>query len=210
MAKLLCIRVSPRGWNSYSNRAAQAFLDAYRKTHPQDGVDDLDLSTADLPEFSAPQAAAKYAVMAGQTPTDEAGLAWKRVIDVINRFTSADRYVIASPMWNFGIPYRLKQYIDIIVQPGLTIAFSPETGYRGLVTGRTAVLILARGGAYEAGDPVKTFDFQKSYLEMILGFIGLTDIRSILIEPTLGEGPEGAEKALQSAIRQAEALAEKL
>jgi hypothetical protein len=38
----------------------------------------------------------------------------------------------------------------------------------------------------------------------------LTDIRSILIEPTLAEGPEGAEKALQSVIRQAEALAEKL
>ena len=51
-------------------------------------------------------------------------------------------------MWNFGIPYILKHYIDLIVQPGLTFSFSPSEGYKGLVTGKPVTVVYARGGAY--------------------------------------------------------------
>ena len=32
---------------------------------------------------------------------------------LIADFTAADKYVLATPMWNFGVPYRLKHYIDL-------------------------------------------------------------------------------------------------
>ena len=32
-------------------------------------------------------------------------------------------------MWNFGIPYKLKQWIDVITQPGLAFRFDPAQGY---------------------------------------------------------------------------------
>lgn len=203
MLKLLHIQASPRA-ESYSTRVAEALLEEYRRLHPRDQIETLDVFESGLPQFEAPAAAAKYAVLAGQAPHSRAGRAWKKVIKTIEQFSSADKVVISSAMWNFSIPYRLKQYLDVIVQPGLTFKYSAEKGYEGLVTGRPAVLILARGGAY--GGEGAAFDFQKPYLRAILGFIGFADIREVIIEPTLQAGPAVAEEK----ARQAEKLARKL
>lgn len=56
--------------------------------------------------------------------------AWDENVVITNRFTSADDYLFTVPMWNGGIPYRLKLYIDIITQPGLLFGFDPTAGYR--------------------------------------------------------------------------------
>ena len=109
-------------------------------------------------------------------------------------------------MWNFGVPYKLKHYIDIITQPGLSFSFTPEDGYSGLVTGKPAAVIYARGGEYSSSEAAAGMDFQKRYLEMWLGFIGFTDITPILVEPTLSD-PSDAEKTLNQALEQAAAVA---
>jgi FMN-dependent NADH-azoreductase len=202
MTKLLHILASPRV-ESYSTRVASAFLDSYRQARPDDHVEVLDLFRADIPPFYAPQAKAKYAVMAGQKPRDEAEAAWQSVVKTINHFKGFDKYVLSSPMWNFGVPYRLKQYIDVIVQPSLTFAYSPEKGYTGLVTGRPLMLILARGGVYQTGNPSETFDFQEPYLRCLFGFIGFTDIRTIYIQGTLQNRPEEVETDTGKAIEEA-------
>ena len=202
MAKLLHILASPRV-ESYSTRVAKAFLDSYRNARPDDRIETLDLFQADIPPFHAPQAKAKYAVMAGQTPRDEAEAAWQPVVKTINHFKGFDKYVLSSPMWNFGVPYRLKQYIDVIVQPGLTFAFSPEKGYTGLVTGKPLMLILARGGVYQSGNPCETFDFQESYLRSVFGYIGFTDIRALHIQGTLQNKPEQVEADTRKATAEA-------
>ena len=206
MGTLLYIQVSPRP-ESASTEVARGFLESYRKSHPGDQVRTLDLATAELMAFDAPAAEAKYAVIAGQEPQDEAGRTWQKVIAVINDLKAADKLVIASPMWNFGIPYTLKHYIDIITQPGLAFKVTPEGEYVGLVTGRPALLILARGGAYPAGTPAAQHDMQRPYLEAILRFIGFENIRVVTIEPTLNEGPQVARKKVKEALVQARALA---
>ena len=207
MAKLLHILASPRA-ESYSTRVAKAFLDSYRQERPEDQIEVLDLFQADIPPFYAPQAKAKYAVSSGQAPRDEAEAAWQPVIRAINHFKGFDKYVLSCPMWNFGIPYRLKQYIDVIVQPSLTVAFSPEKGYTGLVTGKPLTLILARGGAYPPGNPSETFDFQEPYLRCIFGFIGFTDIRTIYIQGTM-QRPEQVEAAARKAVAEASSAAKR-
>ena len=131
MAGLLHIVASPRV-ESYSTRVAQAFCDSYRQARPDDQIEVLDLFKADIPPFHAPAAKAKYAVAAGQPPRDEAEAAWKAVIQTVDHFKRFDKYVLSCPMWNFSIPYRLKQYIDVIVQPSLTVSFSPGKATRGL------------------------------------------------------------------------------
>ena len=206
MAELLHIIASPRV-ESYSTRVAKAFLDSYRQARPSDRIEVLNLYKADIPPFSAPQAKAKYAVMTGQKPRDEAEAAWVSVIEAINHFKRFDTYVLSSPMWNFSIPYRLKQYIDVIVQPSLTVSFSADRGYTGLVTGKPLMLILARGGVYQKGNPCETFDFQETYLRGIFGFIGFTDIRAIHIQGTLQNSLEQVEADTRKAIDEAAAAA---
>ena len=200
MATLLHIQASPRIDRSYSIRTARAFLDVYREANPQDLVRTLDLATAEIPDFDATAVAGKYRIMHGEPHSLEEAEAWKAVARTVAEFKEADKVVISSPMWNFGIPYRLKQYFDVIVQPGLTFSFSPETGYEGLVTGRPATLILARGGEYGPGTEGAAFDFQRPYLEAILGFMGFDEIDTILVEPTLQGGPQVAGRKMEEAV----------
>jgi FMN-dependent NADH-azoreductase len=205
MTNVLHIQASPMGELSFSDRLARTFLDAYRSQHPAHLVETLDLWKADLPAFDFTAASGKYKVMRGFPHSQEEGAAWGRVTEMVDQMKSAEKVVVSSGMWNFSIPYRLKQYIDIVVQPGLTFSFDPEKGYSGLVTGRPAQLILASGGEYPPGSAGAAWDYQKPYLEMIFGFMGFTDIRTLRVEGTLG--PSAAENlaALEKAVRDAAA-----
>jgi FMN-dependent NADH-azoreductase len=185
MAKLLYIEASPRKDRSSSIKVARAFVDEYRRAHPEDTVDVLDLWDVDLPVFDGDTINTKYAILHGDEKTPEQVAAWRPVEEAIERFTSADKYLFSLPMWNFGIPYKLKHFIDVLIQPTYTFSFTPEEGYKGLVTGKPAMLVYARGGAYSQGTGAEAMDFQKSYLELVLGFIGFEDMGAIVIEPTL-------------------------
>ncbi len=206
MAKVLHISASPRGDRSNSLRVAQALLEAYRSRIPDDDISHLDLFTKELPSFDGLVLQAKYNILHGQDSTEAEQEAWRGVEAVIDEFTSADKLVFSLPMWNFGIPYKLKHYFDVLVQPGHTFSFDPESGYSGLVTGKPVIAIFARGGEYSAAEAAG-LDMQKPYIETILGFIGLTDVRSVVIEPTLAGGPELAGERLKQAIAKAEELA---
>lgn len=207
MSKLLHIQASPRVEQSHSRAVADAFVAAYRETHPGDEVVTLDLFKADLPAFDGAVVQAKYAILRGQEHTDEERTAWKAVETVIEQFTAAGKYVLSTPMWNFGVPYRLKQYIDILVQPTYTFSFSPGTGYAGLVTGKPILVVSARGGEYGPGTPAEAMDFQWRYLNTVLGFIGFTDVRAIDVEPTMAGGPEIAARKKTAAIAAARQMA---
>jgi FMN-dependent NADH-azoreductase len=203
MATLLYVEGSPRKERSYSIRVAKAFLEAYRASHPADTVKTVDVWGRSLPEFGGLEVAAKYKLMHGKPYTPEEEKAWKAVVAAIGEFKTGDKVVISSPMWNFGIPYMLKRYIDILLQPSLAFSVSPQGEYKGLITGRPAMLILSRGGSYGPGNPSETYDFQRTYLELALRFIGFEQIDAILCEPTLNAGPEAAEKALAAATAMA-------
>lgn len=200
MSKLLYIQASPRKERSYSRSVADAYASAYQEKYPQDTVDTIDLFTECLPSFDGLAIQAKYKIMHGENHSPEELKAWQIVERVIERFKSADKYLLAVPMWNFGIPYRLKQYLDLIIQPGLTFSFSPESGYSGLVKGKPFTVVYARGGEYPTDSPM---DFQKKYIDLVLGFIGFTDIKSIIVEPTLAGGPDTAKAKCEEAIRAA-------
>jgi FMN-dependent NADH-azoreductase len=204
MAKLLYIESSPRKARSKSISVAKAFLSAYQQAHPGDEVVTIDLWKKSLPEFDGYTIDAKYQVMHGQGFDTQQAAAWKAVVDVCDEFKSADKYVLSVPMWNFGIPYKLKHYIDILAQPGQTFSFDPATGYSGLVTGKPAVVIYSRGGAYGGG--ASGMDHQKPYVEQILGFFGFTQVHPIVIEPTLAP-PDAVNQTEAAAVKLAEQLA---
>ncbi len=208
MAKVLYIESSPRKARSKSIQVAKALLSAYQSANPEDEVTTLDLWEKQLPEFNGYTIDAKYQVLHGQGFDANQQAAWQAVVDVCDEFKSADKYVISLPMWNFGIPYKLKHYIDVLAQPGQTFSFSPETGYSGLVTGKPLVAIYARGGAYSSAEATG-MDFQKNYLSFLLGFLGFTDIHELVIEPTLG-ADDDVSSTVDAAIKSAKALAAKL
>jgi FMN-dependent NADH-azoreductase len=93
------------------------------------------------------------------------------------------------------------------VQPGYTFSYSPESGYTGLVTGKPITVVYARGGQYPAGTDAEAMDLQSKYMKLILGFIGFTDIRELMVEPTLMEGPDTAKQKKEEALNKAREMA---
>ena len=202
MARVLHIAASPRGDRSKSLQVARAFLHDYRRREPDDEISEINVFRMELPDLDGPALQAKYNILHGQERSDSERKAWSQVEAVITEFKAADKYVLSLPMWNFGIPYRLKHYFDVLVQPGYTFSFDPQSGYAGLVTGRPVVAIYARGGEYAAAEAAH-LDLQRPYIATVLGFVGLTDVRSIVIEPTLAGGPDLAAERIQQALAKA-------
>jgi len=193
MSKILYIQASPMEDASYSLAVAGEFINAYRQKNSGDEIETFNLFTAQLPTFDGFTVRAKYKILHGQPYTPEESKAWQAIEALIKQFTAADKYVLAVPMWNFGIPYRLKQYIDILVQPTYTFMVTPDGVYKGLVTGKPVFIAYARGGDYTPEQELM-LDYQKRYLELILGFMGLTDFRSVVCQPTLAGREIGAKK----------------
>lgn len=207
MARLLHVEASPRKDGSVSIACGRAFLDAYAHAHPGDEVETIDLWSIQLPELVGSSAAAAHALQEGDTPDDRAPL--REVDELARRFAGFDRYLFTIPMWTFTVPYRMKHFMDVVTQPGLTYSFSEKDGYAGLVTGKTAVVIYTRGRSFGPASGIVSYDLQKPLIEMWLRFIGLTDVRPVVVEGLL-EGPEIAQAARARGVKEATRLATEL
>jgi FMN-dependent NADH-azoreductase len=206
MAKLIHIQSSPRSSRSASQAVAAHFIECYCAAHPGDDVDSLNLWQTDLPEINGTMLDAAYAVKHGRPHSPEQLRVWQVIVRLADHFKSADKYLVSLPMWNFSIPYKLKHYIDLLVHRGLTFSFTPEEGYKGLVTGKPLVAVYARGGAYGPGSGGESYDQQSVYLKHIFGFIGFTEIRGIFVEPTEAS-PTAKGEAVAAAKRKAAEMA---
>jgi FMN-dependent NADH-azoreductase len=202
--KLLHISASPRGEASESLAIASTFLDVFQQVHPDVEVEHFDLWDGTLPPFGPDAAAAKMAVFAGETPTSEA---WQAAVDTFRRFDSADRYLFSIPMWNHGVPYILKQFIDVVSQPGMVFGFDPERGYTGLLANKKAAVVYTSAVYGPDRGPAFGTDFQATYFADWLRWAGIDDVTEIFFRPNLATAdPEPGRRAAHAAVRDAAKL----
>ena len=199
MPKLFHLSCSPRA-DAESSAGARVFLDGFRKARPDWDIDVMDLWRDYLPEFEGPLLEAKYARIGGQPFTDAQREAFAAAERIAIRFALADRVLVSTPMWNFSIPYRLKQWIDLIVQPGLTFRFDPAQGYLPLLKDRPTIVILASGSDFVTGMNRGRIDMATPYLREVLRFVGVSNVRFVPIGPTTGPA-EPIRAARESAHR---------
>ncbi|GAA2120330.1 FMN-dependent NADH-azoreductase [Actinomadura napierensis] len=185
MSRLLHVSASPRGASSESLALAATFLDAYRETHPGDTVDHHDLWDGTLPEFGPAGAGAKMTVFGGAEPSGAQERAWAAARAVFERFDSYDRYLFSVPMWNSGVPYILKQFVDVVSQPGWVFGFDAEQGYTGLLRGKKAAVVYTSAVYGDGREPAFGADFQSTFLEGWLRWAGITDITAVQFRPNL-------------------------
>jgi len=205
MKKLLHIIATPRGDDSRTLRVTGAFLDEFEKNHTDWVVEDLDVTKEKLPVLTLKRLDGKYVLLGGNDLHGKLEEAWCEIVDQIERFKSADAYLLSTPMWNFNIPYMLKQYIDVIVQPKYLFRYTAD-GVEGLVKNKKMIVITSRGGDYSPESPTRDFDFQEPYLRAIFGYVGLTDINFVIAQP-MDMGPERQKEGLEKAKREAVAAA---
>jgi FMN-dependent NADH-azoreductase len=185
MRKLLHVSASPRGSKSESLAIAATFLDSVREADPAPPIEEYDLWDGTLPAFGPDAAAAKMAIFAGGQPTGAAAKAWADAVATFRLFDDADHYLFSVPMWNAGVPYILKQFIDVISQPGLVFGFDAAEGYSGLLTGKRATMIYTSAVYGPDRGPAFGADFQAPYFEDWLRWAGITDVNQIHFRPNL-------------------------
>ena len=185
MTTLLHISASPRGQRSESLAIATTFLDELRATNPNVTVEHWDLWDGTLPEFGPLAAAAKMAVFGGADPEGDVATAWRAARETFERFDSADYYLFTVPMWNASVPYILKQFIDVVSQPGWIFAFDPVRGYTDCWrTSGSPSSTRVRSTAPTAAVP-SAIDFQQTFFEDWLSWAGIDQIHSITFHPNL-------------------------
>jgi FMN-dependent NADH-azoreductase len=177
MSTLLKIDVSSRGKLSISRKLSSLFLEQWEKAHADHKVIERDIASTDIPFLEFPWISANITKLSARTEEQKALL--KLSDDLIAELQQADEYLIATPMYNYGIPAKLKAYVDHIVRTGLTFRMNADGSYEGLLRDKKATVIIASAGEYKPGAPAEGFDTLKPYLREILGYIGVTDVTFI-------------------------------
>lgn len=212
MPTLLDVQAMPRQELSRTRKLHGAFMGAFLEGHPETEVVTVDVARHfdELPAIDEWDIQAKFEVMYGDGTMDpRTAERWDAVIKHTDRLHRSDLVVVSAPMWNLGIPWLLKRWIDTVVQARLTFEYV-NGQYQGLLQGRPAVVLTTRDGAYRRGSPVEGWDFHVPYLRQILGFMGLGPIHVVVGEPMALMGPEAGKLALDQAMDEARTLARTL
>lgn len=188
--KLLHVDSSVLGTNSVSRQLTAEVVAEWRKTHPHTTVDYLDLAVDTPNHFSADALGIKVGVQAEPTAAQRHE---NEVSErLVNQFLAADVIVVGAPLYNFTVPTQLKAWIDRLAQAGRTFKYT-DKGPVGLATGKTLIVASTRGGIYSTSEGGQAMEHQESYLKVVFGFFGVTDVRFVRAEGVaMGDAPKAA------------------
>lgn len=193
--KLLQVDASVLGTNSVSRQLTADIVAEWRRVHPDTTVDYLDLAVDTPNHFDANALGIKVGLQAEPTEAQKRENAVSEKL--VSQFLAADVIVVGAPLYNFSIPTQLKAWIDRLAQIGRTFKYT-DKGPVGLAGGKTVIVASSRGGIYSTSEGGQAAEHQESYLKVVFGFFGITDVRFVRAEGlAMGEAPKAA--ALESA-----------
>ncbi len=170
MPTLLMVQSSPRGEYSISRNLAKMFVEQWKAAHPDGEVVERDLAQSELPYVNLPWLGASLTPLEQHTPEMQEVLQVSN--ELVAELLAADHIAISTPVYNYNIPANLKSYVDHIVRKGLTLGARGE----GLVQGKKCTVLMASGGVYTEGSPIRDRDIATLYLRLILKVIGIEDV----------------------------------
>ena len=194
MKTILQLNASMLSDNGQSSRLANEFVTALRQEEPAAKLILRDLARDPVPHLDADRFGAFIARSEARTLKQDAFVAYSD--GLIGDLKQADVIVLGLPMYNFGVPSTLKAYFDHIARAGVTFQY-PAVGPVGLLTGKKAYVLAARGGMY-VGTPRDT---QTAYVRDFFAFLGITDVEFVYAEGlAMGESikTESLAKARES------------
>ena len=199
MSNVLIIESSARQQGSFSRQLTRQFISQWQAVRPGDQVTVRDLALNPVPHLDANLLGGWMKPEAQRSADEQASL--KRSDELTDEVLGADVLVLAAPMYNFAIPSTLKAWLDHVLRAGVTFKYT-ETGPQGLLTGKKAYVLTARGGLY-AGS---TTDHQEPYLRQVMAFIGIHDVTFIHAEG-MNLGGDFQDKGLKQAQAKLSAIA---
>ncbi|WP_454254796.1 FMN-dependent NADH-azoreductase [Pseudomonas sp. Marseille-Q8238] len=194
MSHVLVIESSARTEGSVSRQLTADFIATWQAANPQDSIKVRDLAAEQVPHLDSDLLGGWMKPADQQSAVEKAAAARSDLLTA--ELVAADVLVLAAPMYNFAIPSTLKAWLDHVLRAGVTFKYT-ETGPQGLLVGKRAYVLTARGGLYVGG----ALDHQEPYLRQALAFVGIHDVTFIHAEG-LNMGAEFQEKGLSAARAQ--------
>ncbi|THU32011.1 FMN-dependent NADH-azoreductase [Niastella caeni] len=179
MKTLLRIDASIRKAHSYSRELADYFQNQWQIRYPDSQIIYRDLAAEPVPHLNQQLTEAFFM---NPAPPDVLALS----DTLLNELQAADALLISSPLYNLSLPSTLKSYIDHIVRIHKTFTYAEGGAFRGLLNGKEAFIIHAKGGLYRSLQ-LEQLDFQEGYLRTILNFIGIEKVTVFPLEGTRNE-----------------------
>ncbi|MDX5976830.1 FMN-dependent NADH-azoreductase [Vreelandella alkaliphila] len=145
---------------------------------------------------------------AWQTPANERNADQQALAahsdELLAELRASDVLVLAVPLYNLGIPSQLKAWFDRVLRAGETFRYT-ENGPQGLLEGKRAIILAARGGQYAGTE----LDSQTPHLKAMLGLMGISDVDVVFAEG-LNMGDAQRDAALKEAFQAIDQLVETL
>ena len=186
---MLRVDASMRHAGSVTRRLADSLVDRLRRRQGGLAVLRRDLAENPVPFVDEAWIGANFTDPADRIDAQRARLAGSDAL--VAELKAADIVVIATPIYNFGVPAALKAWVDQIARARETFRYT-ETGPVGLLEGRKAYLVIASGGT-----PVESaFDFATPYLRHVLKFVGIEDVTVIAADRVMARGEDAIATAL--------------
>lgn len=196
MPHLLRLDASARTTGSHSRALGDVFESRWRDAGPNRRVIRRDLADEPIPTIDQQTIAAFFTPADRHGPAETAAAALSDRL--IHELQSADELLITAPIYNFSVPAALKCWIDQVVRINRTFAYE-DGAFRGLVNADRATLIAAYGApGYLHGGPFQAADFLKPYLEFLLGFLGVHELRFVGLEGSNADGEALAAARLEA------------
>ncbi|MEO5641429.1 MAG: NAD(P)H-dependent oxidoreductase [Sphingomicrobium sp.] len=201
---LLHIDSSILGGNSVSRKLSADVVARLTAADPAIKVNYRDIGTDPVPHLSGATLVAAQRLDGEHEPAVAADLALGGAL--LAEFLDAETVVIGVPLYNFAVPSQLKAWIDRILVAGQTFRYGPEGQPIGLAGNKRVILAIARGGFYGAGAPAAAFEHGETYLRAAFGFIGITNVETVVAEG-LAVGPDHRAAGIAAAEVEITALA---
>lgn len=203
MQNVLIINASNNTSTSVSRNLTDVFVDNLQKAGLDTNIVYRDLAKDIIPHISEEWINADRKPVLDRSENDREILL--RSDNYIKELKAADTIVLASPMYNWGVPSHLKAYLDHVLRYNETFGVATDeegTRYKGLLINKKLVLILARGSSgYGKGERNELMDSQLGYIKLIFGVMGLENISEIILDG-MNETPDNRDQKINFAASQ--------
>lgn len=181
---ILRVDASARIERSLSRALADRFVGEWRARESRVRILPRDVGSAPPPAVSEPWIAAAFTPEAERTPEQRRLLALsERMIGELRR---AEILMIATPIYNYGMPASLKAWIDQIIRVDETFTFDLSRGdwpLEPVLDGKTLVLLTSSGEfGFAPGGPRAHMDHLTPHLQTLAGYLGASEMHHVRIE----------------------------
>lgn len=197
MMKTLLINAHPDFRNAahYSVQMEQDFLAQFRAAFPDEQVDVLNLYDTEIPRATTEELLGVWEKQSAHVSLS----AEEQHVYAVNQrllaqFKSHHRIVIATPLHNFNVTSKLKDYMDNILVARETFRYT-EAGSVGLMTDNYKVMMLqASGSIYTRNDRYTPMEFSRLYLDkMFTEIMGFDAFYMVRVQGTQTQGVDIAQ-----------------